>query len=580
MNILFWGVSCLPVLASLGAVRASTRLDAANRALEALARELAEREQAEALARQEANIHVAWAVLEELGGSFRVEGDSLFVGERRLNGDDETIDRIQGLAGGTATIFLGDLRIATNVRNADGSRAVGTRLDPDGAAYDSVLRHGRAFRGRTMILGKPYVASYDPIQDAQGKVIGVLYVGVACAADLGHTPPPPAHRFNLLGQARRNQVLVGMVGDVSRETFRTSAEIEGGRRSAISDRLDMERQRALAATAQARVVQRLSQALEGLAKGDLTVTIEEPFAPDYETLRSNFNTAVSALRATVCGIGEHVSEVRAKAAELSQSADDLARRTERQASSLKQTVVALRDLTATVSQASAAAAAAAQVASSVREDGLRSEGVLNGAVAAMGAVERSAAEIALNVGVVDDLALQTNLLALNAGVEAARAGDAGRGFAVVAQEVRQLALRSAEAARAIKGLVGQSSEHVASGVQLVGRSGEAVTEILAKFEEVARLVDDIAAGAAIQGRGLNDVNSAAREMDNITQHNASMVEQATAASHGLADQAADLGRLLERFTTGAARRREPNARTDAETGTSVAPRPKVGRLGR
>ena len=172
------------------------------------------------------------------------------------------------------------------------------------------------------------------------------------------------------------------------------------------------------------------------------------------------------------------------------------------------------------------------------------------AVEAMGQIEHSAKQISQIIGVIDEIAFQTNLLALNAGVEAARAGDAGKGFAVVASEVRALAQRSAEAAKEIKILISASAEQVGAGVSLVGETGEALQRIVAQVSEITGVVGEIAASAQEQATGLHQVNTAVNQMDHVTQQNAAMVEQSTAASHALATEAKELGRLMSQFRVG------------------------------
>ncbi len=180
----------------------------------------------------------------------------------------------------------------------------------------------------------------------------------------------------------------------------------------------------------------------------------------------------------------------------------------------------------------------------------RSGKVVSDAVSAMGQIEQSSLQISQIIGVIDEIAFQTNLLALNAGVEAARAGDAGRGFAVVASEVRALAQRSADAAKEIKALISASSRHVGQGVSLVGETGSALQRIIAKVAEITGLVSEISASTLEQATALSEVNTAVNQMDQLTQQNAAMVEQSTAASHALAGDAQNLSTLVARFKTG------------------------------
>ena len=197
------------------------------------------------------------------------------------------------------------------------------------------------------------------------------------------------------------------------------------------------------------------------------------------------------------------------------------------------------------------------------------------AVSAMGEIERSAGEIGLIIGVIDEIAFQTNLLALNAGVEAARAGDSGRGFAVVAQEVRALAQRSADAAKEIKTLISNSNRQVGQGVDLVEKTGKALDAIVVQVAEVTKLVGDIAASATEQATALDEVNRAVTQMDQVTQQNAAMVEESAAASHSLATDADELQQLVARFSVGrveqAAGRARPQAAARAPSRAQAAP---------
>ena len=197
---------------------------------------------------------------------------------------------------------------------------------------------------------------------------------------------------------------------------------------------------------------------------------------------------------------------------------------------------------------------------SARTDAERSGVVVRDAVAAMSEIENSARQISQIIVVIDEIAFQTNLLALNAGVEAARAGDAGRGFAVVASEVRALAQRSADAAKEIKALISASSQQVDRGVNLVGETGKVLERILTQVTQISGVVSEIAASAEEQSTGLQEVNTAVNQMDQVTQQNAAMVEEATAASHALTSEADQLARLISRFETGEAKAPGPAAR--------------------
>jgi methyl-accepting chemotaxis protein len=298
---------------------------------------------------------------------------------------------------------------------------------------------------------------------------------------------------------------------------------------------------------QARVVEELTKGMIALADGDLTAMIHKPFDPSYEQLRIDYNRTVANLNATVGSVVNSAVGIRERALEMSSASDDLSRRTENQAATLEQTAAALDELTASVRSAAEGAREVETIVANAQHDANASEPVVQKAVAAMTAIEKSSNEISQIVGVIDDIAFQTNLLALNAGVEAARAGDAGRGFAVVASEVRALAQRSSEAAKQIKSLIAGSSDQVASGVGLVGQAGEVLTRIAKHIGHISGLISEIASGAAEQSTGLAEINIGVTQLDKVTQQNAAMVEQATASSHALNAEAGNLGDLVARF---------------------------------
>ena len=306
------------------------------------------------------------------------------------------------------------------------------------------------------------------------------------------------------------------------------------------------------ARTQLTAVNTLAGGLEKLADGDLIWRMrEDAFAPEARKIPSDFNAAVENLQQAMAGILGAAHSIRAGCGEMSDAADDLSRRTERQAAGLAQTAAALDQITATVRKSSDNAEKARGVTQSAKTNAERSGQVVREAVEAMGGIEKSSRSISQIIGVIDEIAFQTNLLALNAGVEAARAGDAGRGFAVVAQEVRALAQRSADAAKEIKGLIRESSEQVGKGVKLVGETGQTLDQILGQVIEINDLVGEIAASSKAQAGGLAEVNVAVNQMGQVIQQNGAMVEQSAAATHALAAEAEDLERSLSRFQVGA-----------------------------
>jgi len=304
-------------------------------------------------------------------------------------------------------------------------------------------------------------------------------------------------------------------------------------------------------TGRVQAVDEIAGGLTELASNNLKHRISRPVDPAFEKLKNDFNAAMATLQETMGAVSASTSSVGGGADEIASASDDLSRRTEQQAASLEETAAALDQITATVRRSAEGARQATTAASGAKHDAVRSGEVMRDAVAAMGEIEQSSKQITQIIGVIDEIAFQTNLLALNAGVEAARAGEAGRGFAVVAQEVRALAQRSAEAAKEIKALIAASSSQVERGVRLVGDTGEALTGIVAKVTEMDQLIAEISQSAQEQATGLSQVNTAVNQMDQVTQQNAAMVEEATAAAASLKSEAMELGRLVGRFDCGA-----------------------------
>lgn len=320
----------------------------------------------------------------------------------------------------------------------------------------------------------------------------------------------------------------------------TEAQLKLERSEAERDKLQ---------AAQEHVVETLRVSLEKLAGGDLTSRIDTAFSDEYDRLRADFNEAASQLQSAMRDVIENAELIQGEANEISSAADDLSNRTERQAATLEQTASALDQLTASVKSSADGAAKANALVDGARKEAEASGDVVREAVSAMGEIEQSSKQISKITGVIDDIAFQTNLLALNAGVEAARAGEAGRGFAVVASEVRALAQRSSEAAREINALISASDGQVRRGVDLVDQAGKALSDIVDSVQKISQNVSEIAVSSQEQSAGLAEINTAMNQLDHVTQQNAAMFEETTAASHALRREAEALTRTMERFRT-------------------------------
>ncbi|PYB73128.1 methyl-accepting chemotaxis protein [Rhizobium wuzhouense] len=515
--------------------------------------------------------------------------------------DHTMIDTIGRMTGQTATIFGWEpdskdfWRRTTNIIKPDGKRAVGTALGQAGAVYPFATK-GQVYRGEAVILDVPYYTIYQPIFSPTGDVIGILYAGVR-SADINSIATEMAYAIGatalivlviaaalialfvrqivgalprLTGVADQlasgrletevpDQDLKNEIGALARSinVFRESAiqkiEIERKAADAVAqgERERQEREAAKAEDAKAveQAVDVLAQCLHKLSDGDLTVRIGQAFTGNLDKLRLDFNASVEKLSSTLGDIRVETSGIEASSAEMRQATDDLSKRTEQQAASLEETSAALEEITATVRGSSAKADQAAQIAAVARKSTESSSKVVSDAIDAMSRIEQASSEISKIINVIDEIAFQTNLLALNAGVEAARAGEAGKGFAVVAQEVRELAQRSANAAKDIKALIHKSGEAVAGGVSLVQQTGNALGEISGQVASINDHISAIASAAREQSTALNEINGSVNHMDQFTQKNAAMVEEATAVTHRLADSARVLAGLIGQFQT-------------------------------
>ncbi|MCX7283784.1 MAG: methyl-accepting chemotaxis protein [Novosphingobium sp.] len=307
----------------------------------------------------------------------------------------------------------------------------------------------------------------------------------------------------------------------------------------------------------------LSTGLRKLAEKQLDFAITEPFPPAYESLRTDYNAAIASMSQTIAAVRDAATGVSTGASEIRAASDDLARRNEQQSASLEETAAAMNQITTIVTETASGAVAVQKTVTEAHSEATTGGDVVRRAVEAMAAIEDSSKEIAQIISLIDGIAFQTNLLALNAGVEAARAGDAGRGFAVVATEVRALAQRSAAAAKDIKELITASSVQVSGGVELVGETGVLLGRIMARVGEVRERVSEIAAATESQSVNLQQINSSIGEMDRMTQQNAAMVEQSTAAARSLAGESDELSKLVNQFRTNSDGARSPEQRASA-----------------
>jgi methyl-accepting chemotaxis protein len=351
---------------------------------------------------------------------------------------------------------------------------------------------------------------------------------------------------NEVGQMARATVALQ---DKIRERHAAAAREQAQQHAIDGERAQNLRDREQEASAQGHAVSTIGNALETLARGDLTVRCAD-IGQQYAGLRQNFNNALSQLEAAMSEVNAKGGDISTAKDEIRRASGELSQRTERQAANLEETSAALEELAVTVRQTADGANEASQRVQAVSAEANRSDSVVTEAIAAMSGIEKSSEEISKIIGVIDDIAFQTNLLALNAGVEAARAGESGKGFAVVAQEVRELAQRSAAAAKEIKDQIARSSGQVDQGVRLVGEAGEALKRISDQIKSATAIVSKIAHSAAEQDTTLRSISSSVNQLDAATQQNAAMAEETTAAAETLAKDTEELIGLIRGFRVG------------------------------
>jgi methyl-accepting chemotaxis protein len=318
--------------------------------------------------------------------------------------------------------------------------------------------------------------------------------------------------------------------------------------------------------------------LERVAAGNLSVRLSVDRKDEVGQMAKALNASLESIGATISGVQEISGEVAAAATQLAAAAEQISSGTQEQAASLEETAASLEEISSTVKQNADNAQQAAQLSSGSRDAAERGGQVVESAVSAMNEITKSSRKIADIITTIDEIAFQTNLLALNAAVEAARAGEQGRGFGVVAAEVRTLAQRTASASKEIRGLIADSTSKVEIGTQQVNKSGETLGEIVRSVKRVTDMVSEIAAASREQNSGVDQVNTAVTQVDQVTQSNAAQTEELSATATSLSEKAGHLERLVAGFDLGGTKKVRAASPTQAKRAASPVARPRAVRM--
>lgn len=470
-----------------------------------------------------------------------------------LNLDCTIPDRFMAQTGVTATLFVRSgnelVRVSTSVKKQNGERAIGTTLSHAHPGYSRLLR-GEPYVGYATLFGTQYLTRYDALRDARGDVIGALYVGIDVSAE---------RRMSLgvklawICFALSALILLTCIWLFAGSAERaTGADLASVRRMYLVFGTAGAGAIALAVflivrAALAKPLDEARKVAQRLSAGDLTSQIDVDRNDDIGQVMQAINGISQGLAEIVGNVRESSNAITTAARQIAAGNTDLSARTSEQAASLEETASSMTELTTIVRHNANNADQANQLALAAAAIAARGRQVMDDLVLGMSSIRTSSHEIERIVGEIEDIAFQTNILALNAAVEAARAGEHGRSFSVVAADVRNLAQRSGVAAKEIKNLIGESVVQVDNGSTLANEAGRTMAEIVASVKRVTDIMGEISAASREQASGIEQVNLAVGRMDEMTQRNAALVEEAAAAAESLHAQAERLVRAVAAF---------------------------------
>ncbi|MFZ6675871.1 methyl-accepting chemotaxis protein [Undibacterium sp. Xuan67W] len=477
-------------------------------------------------------------------------------GSTVINMDFSLVDGFFRQTGTAATVFVKDgddfVRISTSIKKENGDRAIGTPLDRAHPGYKRLIQ-GESYIGYATLFGIQYITQYNPVKDASGAIIGILFVGINVSnqAQMGISTKVSLTVFGLVSLLVLIFIAV-LSGNLQELAPQQSEKVASLRNWAMLTAIVAVGVLSVLMNSliKAMVSRPLQDAMRGaqkLAAGDLTMLLHIGRRDEIGQLMQSINGIGTGLTGVVGSVRSGTDQLTVVTSEIASGNNDLSARTESQASSLEETVSTMEQLTMTVKQNATNAQRANQLVSSASQVATQGQQVVSQVVDMMSTIQQSSRKIGDIIGTIESIAFQTNILALNAAVEAARAGEQGRGFAVVASEVRNLAQRSSGAAKEIKTLIGESVSQVNTGNQLVEKAGKTMGDIVVSVQDVAEIMTQITEAGNEQSVSISEINLAIVHIDEMTQQNAALVEQAAAAASSLHEQAAKLSQVVGTF---------------------------------
>ena len=460
--------------------------------------------------------------IRESFGALKYSGETLLDRNGKpIDGDYSAVDRVYEDLGVAATIFAADKddfrRVITNIKKKDGSRAVGTLLGKDSAAYKPVVS-GRIFTGEAMILGVPYYTVYDPIKDDSGKVIGIYFAGI------------PKAFLDAREKVFFSDFLTKTIFAVFLIVCVLSIIIWMMTRQFLTKRIDV-----------------LKDSLTRISKGILSENVAVGRNDEIGTLAYSLNATVESFRGVISSLDRQAVTLMSSIEDIASVNREVSDGSQRQTASIQSIAAAVQQSSTSLKQSAAAARSSREYAVNAISIVRKSEDAARDTTQAMSEIRESSDKITKILALINEISFQTNLLALNAAVEAARAGEHGRGFAVVAGEVRNLSQRSSTAAKEIDSVIKGMMEKIAVGNDLVERNASMLMEIAAMIEKMSGMISDIAAATNEQNLGAEQIREATENLDSLSQSNAAMVEQSSAATDTLVTLSREMMAIVKTF---------------------------------